>query len=60
MKADTATLVAANAKALEQETYRADEITKLKADREGFQREAAAITALAGQVETRYNNLPRS
>jgi hypothetical protein len=54
LKQDTETLVAANAKALEQVTYRDDEIKKLQADRTGFQREAAAIGAVAQQTEARY------
>lgn len=53
IKADTATLIAANAKALEQVTYRADEIMKLQADRAGFQRELAAITAVDTQAQAR-------
>jgi hypothetical protein len=52
-KQDTETLLAANAKALEQVTYRDDEIMKLQADRAGFQREAAAMTAVAQQAEAR-------
>jgi hypothetical protein len=54
MIADTATMVAANAKALEQETYRSEESAKLKADREGFQREAAAIGEVLKQTEARF------
>ncbi len=54
MKADTATLLAANAKALEQVTYRADEMEKLVADREGFRREAAAISVVETQAAARF------
>lgn len=53
IKQDTETLLAANAKAVEQVTYRSDEIAKLQADRDGFQREQAAITAVAEQAAVR-------
>ena len=53
IKQDTDTLNAANAKALEQVTYRADEIAKLQADKEGFNREAAAIAKVLEDIEAR-------
>ena len=57
IKQDTTTLVAANAKALEQVNYRADEIGKLQIDREGFQREVAAITEVLATMDGRNKAL---
>ena len=54
IKQDTITLIEANRKALEQVTYRADEIGKLQLDREGFGREAAAIAGVLTKVEAQY------
>ena len=50
---DTVTLRGANTRALEQVTYRADEISKLQADRDGFQREMATMTGVLEVIEQR-------
>lgn len=54
IRQDTLTLIQANERAKEQETYRADERAKLLADRAGFRREQAAITAVAEAMQRRY------
>lgn len=54
---DTVTLVEAGKRAAEQETFRSDEIGKLREDRTGFEREVVAITGVLAKVEAHRETL---